>query len=142
VDIDPAAVQCAARNIGSRGTVYQGDLYEPLPSSLAGRFTLIVANAPYVPSGEVSRLPREARLYEPQASLDGGVDGLDIQRRVAAGAYTWLASGGHLLIETSWHQAERTRGVVAAAHLSADVVRSEALEAAVVVGTKRAMRLA
>jgi len=55
VDIDPAAVRCARRNVP--GHVYQGDLYEPLPGRLRGRVAILAANVPYVPSGQISLLP-------------------------------------------------------------------------------------
>ena len=104
-DIDPAAVRCARRNLpGPRGHVYQGDLYEPLPGGLRGRVAILVANVPYVPTGEIGFLPPEARAYEPRVALDGGADGLDVLRRVAAEAPEWLAPGGHLLIEISERQ--------------------------------------
>jgi release factor glutamine methyltransferase len=96
-DIDPAAVRCARQNLPA-GRVYQGDLYEPLPAALRGRVQVLTANVPYVPTGEIGYLPPEARVHEPPAALDGGPDGLDVLRRVAAGAPGWLAPGGHLLI--------------------------------------------
>ena len=47
VDIDPAAVRCARRNVAAvGGRVYEGDLYEPLPATLRGRVDVLVANAP------------------------------------------------------------------------------------------------
>jgi release factor glutamine methyltransferase len=46
VDIDPAAVQCAPRNVADAGQVHEGDLYEPLPAMLRGRVDVLVANAP------------------------------------------------------------------------------------------------
>ena len=110
-DIDPAAVRCARLNLpGPRGHVYQGDLYEPLPAGLRGRVAVLAANVPYVPTGEIGFLPPEARTHEPRAALDGGADGLDVLRQVAAGAPGWLAPGGHLLIETSERQAPAGRG--------------------------------
>jgi release factor glutamine methyltransferase len=133
VDIDPLAVQCAKRNVD--GHVYQGDLYEPLPVTLQGRIDVLIANAPYVPTDELAFMPPEARLYEPQAALDGGVDGLDVQRRVAAGARLWLASAGTLLIETSDRQAARTADIVARAGLHPRVVSSDEFDATVVIAT-------
>ena len=135
VDNDAAAVRCARRNIGSHGQVFGGDLYEPLPAALHGRVGIITANAPYVPTESIGMMPPEARLYEPIGALDGGRDGLDIQRRIAAGAPDWLAPGGHLLIETSRQQAPQTTDLVSAAGMGARVVRSENLDATVVVGT-------
>ena len=92
VDIDPAAVRCARRNLCPRGGhAYEGDLYDPLPAALKGRVDILVANAPYVPSVELGLLPPEARMHEPKLALDGGPDGLDVQRLVAGGAFPgWL----------------------------------------------------
>ena len=105
-DLDPAAVRCARRNVnGANGVVYQGDLFSPLPTTLRGRVRTLLANVPYVPSDDVELMPAEARLHEARMALDGGPDGLDILRRVAAAAPRWLAPGGRLLIETSERQA-------------------------------------
>ncbi len=135
VDIDPAAVRCARRNLtGAGGRVHQGDLYDPLPADLQGRVDVLVANAPYVPTGSIGFLPSEARLHEPMLSLDGGADGLDILRRVISGAPDWLAASGHLLVETSDHQVAGTVAAVAAAGLQPRVARSGELGATIVVG--------
>jgi len=134
-DIDPAAVRCARQNLPG-GHVYQGDLYQPLPASLRGRVTVLAANVPYVPSGEIGLLPPEARAHEPRAALDGGADGLDVLRRVAAGAPGWLAPGGHLLIETSERQAPRAEAVFTASDLATRVTRSADLDVAIVIGRR------
>jgi len=134
-DIDPAAVRCARLNL-PEGHVYQGDLYEPLPVSLRGRVTVLAANVPYVPTGEIGFLPPEAREHEPRAALDGGADGLDILRRIAAGAPGWLAPGGHLLIETSERQIPRAAAAFTASGLAARVARSADLDIAVVIGRR------
>ena len=136
-DLDPAAVWCARRNVAAAGgQVYEGDLYEPLPGALRGRVDILVANAPYVPTGEVALLPAEARSHEPLLSLDGGADGLDILRRVAAGAPPWLAPGGHLLIETSERQAPLITEAVARAGLTPRLAHSEELNATAVVAAR------
>ena len=82
VDIDPAAVRSARRNVPG-AQVYQGDLYQPLPAELRGRVDVLPAIAPYVPTGSIALMPPEARDHEPPAALDGGADGLDVLRRVA-----------------------------------------------------------
>ncbi len=132
VDIDPVAVKCARRNVGC---VYEGDLYEPLPITLRGRVDVLVANAPYVPTEAIALMPPEARDYEPRVALDGGTDGLDVQRRVTAAARDWLAPGGHLLIETSAGQAPETAAAFANHGLAARIVESSQLSATVVIGT-------
>jgi release factor glutamine methyltransferase len=134
VDIDPAAVACARRNIHDH--VYRGDLFEPLPATLQGRVDVLVVNAPYVPTDEIAFMPPEARLYEAQVALDGGVDGLDIQRRVVASARLWLAPTGTLLIETSDRQATHTADMIAQAGLQPRVVSSDELDATVVIGIR------
>ncbi len=135
VDIDPAAVRCARGNIGSRGRVHVGDLYEPLPPSLRGRVDVLVANAPYVPTDAIASMPPEARDHEPPAALDGGVDGLEIQRRVITEAPQWLRPGGHLLVETSRLQAAATMSAFARSGLRPRAEVSDDLDATVVIGT-------
>ncbi|MEU0298512.1 putative protein N(5)-glutamine methyltransferase [Streptomyces sp. NPDC006175] len=135
-DVEPAAVRCARRNVGGHGTVHEGDLFEPLPRSLRGRVDVLLANVPYVPTDDVELLPAEARIHEPRVALDGGDDGLDVMRRVAAGATDWLAPGGSLLVETSERQAAHARETVGSSGLDARVVVSEELYATVVIGTR------
>ncbi|WP_448061213.1 putative protein N(5)-glutamine methyltransferase [Cellulomonas hominis] len=135
-DIDPVAVDCARRNLAAAdGVALQGDLDQPLPTTLRGRVDVLVANAPYVPTDAIALMPPEARLHEPRAALDGGADGLDVQRRVIAAAPGWLAPGGHVLVETSERQAAGTLAAVTAQGLAARVVTSAELDATVVVGT-------
>jgi release factor glutamine methyltransferase len=133
-DVDPAAVACARRNVEPLGGhVHLGDLDAPLPPVLRGQARLMVANAPYVPTDAIPLLPHEARDHEPRVALDGGSDGLDLHRRIARLAPRWLAAGGYLLIETSEDQSEDTTALVSAAGFSAMIVRSEELDATVVV---------
>ena len=136
-DIDPAAVRCARRNVGAVGHVYEGDLFGPLPATLKGRVDVLLANVPYVPTDEVSLLPKEARTYEPQVALDGGVDGLEVLRRVASEASEWIARGGHLLCEISDRQVQAAIEIMAAAGLGVQIARPEELYATVVIGTLR-----
>jgi len=136
VDLDPVAVRCARRNVEAvGGQVFQGDLYAPLPRSLRGRVDLLVVHAPYVPTDSIPLMPPEARLYEPRVALDGGEDGLDVQRKVIAAAPEWLAPGGHLLVETSRQQAPCTAEAFTRSGLSPWVATSDELSATVVVGT-------
>jgi putative protein-(glutamine-N5) methyltransferase, unknown substrate-specific len=134
-DIDPAAVRCARRNLNGRARVFEGDLYDPLPTGIRGRVRLITANAPYVPTDEVAMMPSEARHHEARTALDGGADGLDVQRRVVEDAPRWLAPGGSLVIESSRRQAPTTAAVMRGRGLAARVVHDDELDATVVIGT-------
>jgi release factor glutamine methyltransferase len=131
-DIDPAAVRCARRNVP--GPVHEGDLFQPLPAALRGRVAILTANVPYVPAAEIALLPAEARTHEPQVALDGGADGLDVLRRVAAEAPQWLAPGGYLLVETSEQQAPLAADAFSASGLVPLVASSADLYATVVIG--------
>jgi release factor glutamine methyltransferase len=132
-DIDPVAVACARCNLPG-AVVYRGDLYGALPNGLARRVDVLVANAPYVPSGELELMPREARLHEPHDTLDGGPDGLDLVRRVIAGAPSWLRPGGHVLVETSEDQAGPALDELRRAGFTPRLARDEELDATVVIG--------
>lgn len=126
-DVDPAAVACARRNLER---VYEGDLYDALPPELQGRIDVIVANAPYVPTDAIATMPPEARDHEHRGALDGGADGLDVQRRVIAGASAWLAPGGRVLVESSERQAPVSAALMEAAGLDARI------DGQAVVGTR------
>lgn len=137
VDIDPVAVSCARRNMTAfGGHVFEGNLYQVLPPSLQGSLNMLVANAPYVPTASIDLLPREARIYEARVALDGGDEGLDIQRKIAEEASLWLTSGGHLLIETSERQSPQTVEIFTSHGLITKVARDDELDATVVIGTK------
>jgi release factor glutamine methyltransferase len=138
-DVDPAAVRCARRNVAAfGGQVHHGDLFDALPRSLRGRLAVVLANTPYVPTAAIALLPPEAREHEPRVALDGGVDGLDVARRVVAAAPAWLAPGGHVLIETSDDQAPALVAAAAGHGLRARVTHDDELGATVVVATRPA----
>lgn len=138
-DLDPAAVACARRNLAPLGAaVHEGDLFAPLPPTLTGRVDLLLANVPYVPSAGIADMPPEARDHEPHTALDGGADGLDIFRRVAAAAPRWLAPGGALLMETSRTQLPHATEFIARQGLTPVVAESEELYATVVLGIRPA----
>ncbi|WP_440709572.1 putative protein N(5)-glutamine methyltransferase [Herbiconiux sp. YIM B11900] len=134
-ELDPAAVASARLNLPPE-RVFEGDLYGALPRSLRGRLDALVVNAPYVPTEAIATMPPEARLHEARMALDGGDDGLDVQRRVVDGAAEWLAPGGRLLIETSERQAPLTAALFEAAGLHPQIARSDDLDATVVTGTR------
>jgi len=135
-DIDPVAVECARSNLEAMGgQVHTGDLFDALPHGLRGRVCILAVNAPYVPTDAIKTMPPEARVHEPHISLDGGADGLDFHRRVAAGAKDWLAPHACVLIETSEQQADGTAALVAAEGLAVTTVHSEELDGTVVVGS-------
>ncbi|ALD12875.1 putative protein N(5)-glutamine methyltransferase [Clavibacter capsici] len=126
-DVDPVAVACAAVNLAPRGAaVHRGDLLDALPGDLRGRIDVLVANVPYVPRAGLALMPPEARLHEPAATHDGGIDGLDVLRRVARGSGTWLAPGGVLLFEVAVAQLDAALDALAAAGWEARIAPTDA----------------
>lgn len=133
-DLDRAAVACATGNLAGIGAVFAGDLFAALPGEFWGRVHTLMANVPYVPTDEIDWLPPEARDHEPRTALDGGPDGLDHLRRVAAGAPGWLAPGGHLLIEVAAAQADPAATAFTAAGLTTRIAQAADEPATIVIG--------
>ena len=104
VDISADALELAKENAEANEAeilFIQSDLF----SRIRGRFDVIVTNPPYIPSAEIDTLQREVKDYEPHLALDGGADGLDIYRRIAAEASKYLNRGGTLIMEVGAGQA-------------------------------------
>lgn len=136
-DVDPVAVACAARNLAPvGGSAVVGDLADALPLSLLGSAAVIVANVPYVPSAAVALMPPESRDHEPRGTVDGGADGLDLLRRVAAVAPTWLRPGGVLFSEVSQDQASAAAAAFTAAGLIAGLHHDDERETTAVSGRR------
>ncbi len=105
-DLSPDALAVAHRNaqtLGAKVAFCQGDLF----AAVAGQqFQVIVSNPPYIPDEECHALQQEVQC-EPMAALAGGEDGLDFYRRIAMKAPEHLVTGGMLLLEVGWNQAQQ-----------------------------------
>lgn len=100
LDISASALAVARDNAEALGLLEacrfeEADLF-PLAIE---EFDIILANPPYIATTELEGLMPEVRDYDPRLALDGGADGLDFYRRLAAGIRPYLAPGGHLLLE-------------------------------------------
>ena len=100
-----------AEKLGVRVTLFEGSLLEPFPGQ---RFDLIVANPPYIPTGDLDGLQPEVRDFEPRGALDGGVDGLDFYRLIIPASPEHLDPDGLLLLEVGIGQAESVQAMFAA----------------------------
>jgi release factor glutamine methyltransferase len=114
IDVSEAALRVARRNaarheVGDRVLVLQGDLLQ----SADGLFDVIVSNPPYVPAGDLASLQPEIREFEPVGALNGGLDGLDVIRRLVPEAATRLVPGGWLMFEFGFGQSEGVRAIMA-----------------------------
>ncbi|MBI5831854.1 MAG: peptide chain release factor N(5)-glutamine methyltransferase [Armatimonadetes bacterium] len=106
-----AAENAAALGVAARVIFAEGHLAGPLPRDVA--FAGIVANLPYIPSGELSGLQPEVRDWEPTSALDGGADGLDLLRELATAAPAYLSPRGWLLLEHADDQSDAVRDLLA-----------------------------
>ncbi len=75
-------------------------------SRIRGRFDVIVSNPPYIPSADVDGLQEEVKNYEPRLALDGGADGLDFYRKIAAEVSKYINRGGTLIMEVGAGEAQ------------------------------------
>lgn len=123
-DVSPAALEVARRNAERHGVLERIEFrLASLLDGVAAPFDAIVSNPPYIPTGDLSGLPPEVRDHEPLLALDGGPDGLDLIRRVAAAARGVLAPGGWLVLEFGAGQDGGVRTAIADASLELTAVR-------------------
>jgi release factor glutamine methyltransferase len=117
-DLSRAALALAVANaerlgVAPRATFLAADWLD----GVEGRFDLILANPPYLAAAEIAGLAPDVSAYDPHLALDGGPDGLDAYRRIAAGAPSRLAEQGSLIVEIGPTQAGAVREIFAAAGL-------------------------
>lgn len=106
IDLSPNAVEAAAANavrnhLAGRARFQTGNWGD----GLAERFDLVVSNPPYIPSRDIASLEPEVREHDPLRALDGGADGLDAYRAIAAQLPRLLVPGGTAALEVGAGQA-------------------------------------
>ena len=109
IDRSPEALAVARENarahkVADRIDFHEGDLFDPLDPS--DRFDLIVSNPPYIATPVWETLEPTVKNYEPRLALDGGVDGLEIIRRLIDQAALRLHPGGILALEIGSDQGQ------------------------------------
>lgn len=105
-DINPQALTLAQQNAGinkvaDRLSFVKSDLFK----NITGRFNCIIANPPYIPTGEIDSLQEEVKK-EPILALDGGVDGLDFYRKIIPSSLDILLPGGSIFLEIGHDQSK------------------------------------
>ncbi|OQX28306.1 MAG: protein-(glutamine-N5) methyltransferase, release factor-specific [Desulfobacteraceae bacterium IS3] len=99
-------------NLGERVHFFAGDWFAPLRTDMP-LFDMILSNPPYIRRGMIPQLAPEICKYEPSAALDGGPDGLAALRHIIRSAYSYLADGGHLLLEIGYDQKDAVQKIAA-----------------------------
>jgi len=125
-DTSLAALECARANAATLGLADRASFVLcDYGAALEGSFDLVVSNPPYVRSGEIASLMPEVRLYDPPRALDGGSDGLDGCRAIAADAFRLISPGGILVVELGAGQLAAARSLFTAAGLTVLSSRSD-----------------
>jgi len=124
VDISEGALEVARSNAARNAlsvTFSAGDLLR----GLSGPFDLVVANLPYVRAADIASLAPDVRAFEPHLALDGGVDGLDLVRRLVDEAATVLAPDGVIALEAGFDQLDEVAGILSARNYRGVAVRND-----------------
>lgn len=125
-DISAPALAIARANAQSHGLASRCSFVTcDIAAGVRGPFGLIVSNPPYVARGEIAGLAPEVRDYDPAVALDGGIDGLDGYRAIAAEARGLLAPGGRLIVELGAGQEPAVRALFTKAGLLADAAHQD-----------------
>ncbi|HEY1981868.1 MAG TPA: peptide chain release factor N(5)-glutamine methyltransferase [Xanthobacteraceae bacterium] len=117
-DVSLSALAVARDNARRFGLSRAAFLACHMAAALCGPFDLIVSNPPYIASGDIAALPPEVRLFDPKLALDGGADGLDGYRDIAASGPSLLKPGGSLIVELGAGQAEKVAALFASGGLA------------------------
>jgi release factor glutamine methyltransferase len=121
--LDAAQQNAAKNNVSDRIEFRQGDGIAALKAG--EQFDLILSNPPYIASAEIETLQPEVRDHDPRGALDGGADGLDFYRRLAAESGEFLKPHGKIMLEFGEGQAEKIGGIFAAQGWSVEAIRED-----------------
>ena len=125
-DISAAALEVARANAERNGLSGRCTFVTcNIAAALPGPFDLIVSNPPYIARGDIETLAPEVRNYDPAIALDGGSDGLDAYRAIAADARRLLAPGGRLIVELGVGQEPLVRALFTKVGLIVGAVRND-----------------
>ncbi len=117
-DLSPQALAVAHDNTRRLGLTRAAYVACDMAAALHGPFDVIVSNPPYIGSDNIAALPPEVRLFDPRLALDGGADGLNSYRAIAAIAPGLLAANGVIVVEIGAGQAEAVAALLAGAGLA------------------------
>jgi release factor glutamine methyltransferase len=128
LDVSPEALNAARQNaannnVSDRIEFRQGDGFAALKAG--EQFDLIISNPPYIASAEIETLQPEVRDHDPRGALDGGADGLDFYRRLAAKAARFLKPQGKIMLEFGEGQAGEIGAIFATHGWSVEAIRED-----------------
>ena len=124
IDLSPAAVKIAEKNakynkVSNRCTFKLGNLFNPIDT----KADLIISNPPYIPGGEIDKLMREVRDWEPRSALNGGKDGLTYIKKIIKSAPKYLKNEGILMLEFGVNQSEAIKNEAKKYFMSVEIIK-------------------
>ncbi len=125
-----ARANAAALGLGARAAIVCGSWSD----AIAARYDIVVANPPYIPSGDIACLAREVREHDPIRALDGGTDGLEAYRAIVPRLAVLLAMGGVAALECGWDQGRMVAELLATGLVETRVLKDLAGHDRVVIG--------
>jgi release factor glutamine methyltransferase len=126
VDLSQAALDVARANAEANGVAGRASFrHGAWAEGIAERFDLVISNPPYIPGADISELEIEVREHDPRLALDGGADGLDAYRAIAASLHGLLAPSGHAVIELGQGQERAVRAIFESVGLDVPSVVSD-----------------
>ncbi len=128
LDVSTDALALAKQNavqnqVAERIEFLQGDGFAALPTER--QFDLLISNPPYIASAEIATLEPEVRDFDPRGALDGGSDGLDFYRRLAAAAKAFMKPDGKIMLEFGDGQAAALEKIFAAEKWIVEAVQAD-----------------
>jgi release factor glutamine methyltransferase len=126
VDLSPEAAELAASNARASGLASRAAfLAGSWSHAISGRFDLVLSNPPYIPAADIPALMPEVARFEPARALDGGADGLDAYRALAAALPALLAEDGRAILEIGQHQGPDVSAIMAARGLETLAIKPD-----------------
>ncbi len=125
-DISKAAIDVARGNAERLGLAARCSFIVcDIADGVTGPFDLIVSNPPYIAHDDIATLEPEVREHDPALALDGGKDGLDAYRAIAARAASLLAPGGRLMVELGIGQEDAVRDLFTKSGMTVGAPRAD-----------------
>jgi release factor glutamine methyltransferase len=108
IDISPKAIEIAKKN-SKRLNIFNRSKFRVFDFNkyVSGKYDLVVSNPPYIPSKDIKNLSKDIRNYEPLFALDGGIDGLDLIKKVIYKSNHLLKKEGLLALEIGHNQYQK-----------------------------------
>jgi len=113
IDISSQAIRIAKANSKNLNLTNRAKFKNfEIENYALGKYDLIVCNPPYIPSKDIKKLSKDIIKFEPKEALDGGLDGLDLIKKVIYKSNILLKRNGMLALEIGFGQYRRVSEIL------------------------------